>query len=58
MNLKFCKQMDYENKRDWTIGQNKPNQTQFQMPTNPSKERKKKGIRNFFWVSSAGMDIL
>ncbi len=25
MNLKFCKQMDYENKRNWTIGQNKPN---------------------------------
>ncbi len=25
MNLKFCKQMDYEYKRDWTIGQNKPN---------------------------------
>jgi hypothetical protein len=25
MNLKFCKQMAYENKRDWTIGQNKPN---------------------------------
>ncbi len=25
MNLKFCKQMDYVNKRDWTIGQNKPN---------------------------------
>jgi hypothetical protein len=25
MNLKFCKQMDYENKRDWTLGENKPN---------------------------------
>ncbi len=25
MNLKFCKQMDYENKRNWTIGQSKPN---------------------------------
>ncbi len=25
MNLKFCKQTDYENKRDWTLGQNKPN---------------------------------
>ncbi len=25
MNLKFCKQTDYEYKRDWTIGQNKPN---------------------------------
>ncbi len=25
MNLKFCKQMDYENKHDWTLGENKPN---------------------------------
>jgi len=25
MNLKFCKQMDYENISDWTIGENKPN---------------------------------
>ncbi len=25
MNLKFCKQMAYENKRDWTIGESKPN---------------------------------
>ena len=24
-NLKFCKQMDYENLSDWTIGENKPN---------------------------------
>ena len=30
MNLKFCKQMDYENISDWTIGENKTNQTQFQ----------------------------
>jgi len=25
MNLKFCKQMTYKNKRNWTLGQNKPN---------------------------------
>ncbi len=32
---------------------------QFQMPTNPSKEReRKKGFRNFFRVSVAGNDIL
>jgi hypothetical protein len=51
--------MAYENKYDWTLGENKPNQTQFQMPANPSKEREdKKGIRNFFLVSIAGKDIL
>ncbi len=25
MNLKFCKQTDYENISDWTIGESKPN---------------------------------
>ncbi len=25
MNLKFCKQTAYENKRNWTLGQSKPN---------------------------------
>ncbi len=39
MNLKFCKQMDYENKRDWTIGQNKPN-------SNPIKANFKKAKMN------------
>ncbi len=29
MNLKFCKKMAYENKCDWTLSDNKPNQTQF-----------------------------
>ncbi len=37
MNLKFCKQMDYENKSNWTIGQNKPNQTQFPKSQNERK---------------------
>ncbi len=30
MNIKFCKQTDYENKHNRTLGQNKPNQSQFQ----------------------------
>ncbi len=34
MNLKFCKQMAYENKYNWTIGENKPN-------SNPIYERPK-----------------
>jgi hypothetical protein len=25
MNLKFCKKMTYENKSNWTLGENKPN---------------------------------
>jgi len=29
MNLKFCEKMAYENKSNWTLGENKPNQTQF-----------------------------
>jgi len=32
MNLSFCKKMAYENKYNWTLGENKPNQTQFFTP--------------------------
>ncbi len=39
MNLKLCKQMDYENKGNWTIGQNKPN-------SNPIKPNLKKAQMN------------
>ena len=39
MNLKFCKQMDYENKSNWTIGQNKPK-------TNPIKPNLRKAKMN------------
>ena len=35
MNLKFCKKMPYENKDNWTLGENKPNQTQFQTQFQP-----------------------
>ncbi len=48
---------DYENKTTLSPPKNKPNQTQFQMPTNPSKERGKK-VRKFFWLSVAGKDII
>ncbi len=36
MNLKFCKQMAYKNKSNWTLGQNKPN-------SNPIKPNFQKG---------------
>ncbi len=39
MNLKFCKQMDYENKRDWTIGENKPN-------SNPISSKPKMNLKS------------
>ena len=39
MNLKFFKQMTYEYKRDWTIGQSKPN-------SNPIKPNFKKAKMN------------
>ncbi len=39
MNLKFCKQMDYENIRDWTLGQNKAN-------SNPIKPNLRKAKMN------------
>ena len=39
MNLKFCKQTAYENKRDWTIGESKPN-------SNPIKPNLKKAKMN------------
>jgi len=30
--------MGYANKCDWTLGENKPNQSQFENPTNAPKE--------------------
>jgi len=30
MNLSTCMKIAYENKSNWTLGENKPNQTQFQ----------------------------
>jgi len=39
MNLKFCKQTAYENKSNWTIGQNKPN-------SNPNKANSQKSKMN------------
>ena len=59
MNVSLNITKDYGNISDWTLGENKPKQTQFQMPTKPPKERKeKKGVRNFFWLSVAGKDII
>ncbi len=40
MNLKFCKQMAYENKRNWTIGQSKPNSN----PIKPNFQKAKMNV--------------
>ncbi len=40
MSLKFCKQMDYENKSNWTIGQNKPNSN----PIKPNSQKAKMNV--------------
>ena len=39
MNLKFCKQMEYENISNWTLGENKPN-------SNPNKPNLRKAKMN------------
>jgi len=42
MNLKFCKQMAYENKRNWTLGQNKPNSN----PIKPNCQKAKMNVNS------------
>ncbi len=53
MNANAFSQKDYENETAFRPQKNKPNQTQFQIPTNPSKERKeKKGCQELFLALS------
>ncbi len=53
MNANVYATKDYENKTAFRLEQNKPNQTQFQRPTNPSKEREeKKGYQGIFLALS------
>ncbi len=47
MSANAFSQKDYENETAFRLQKNKPNQTQFQMPTNPSKEREKKASGTF-----------
>jgi len=35
MNVSILSKMTYYNKSNWTLGENKPNQTQFKAKTNP-----------------------
>ncbi len=44
MNLKFCKKTTYENKRDWTIGENKPNSN----PIKPNSQKAKMNVNLTF----------
>ncbi len=41
MNVSILSKIAYENKSNWTIGENKPNQTQFQNTTPKEREEKK-----------------
>ncbi len=42
MNLNFYSTMDYENKSDWTIGENKPNSN----PNKPNLRKAKMNIKS------------
>jgi hypothetical protein len=41
MNVSIFSQMDYENKCNWTLGENKPNSNPIQSQSNPIAERVK-----------------
>ncbi len=45
MNVNLYNTMDYERKRNWTLGQNKPNQTQFTKSPNERKLNFNKGLQ-------------
>ncbi len=45
MNVSIFSQMTYENKSNWTLGENKPNQTQFPKSTNECKLIYNKGLQ-------------
>ena len=48
MNENLLATKDYKNETHPQAQKNKPNQTQFQMPTNPSKEREEKRVSGTF----------
>jgi len=41
MNVSILTKMAYENKRDWTLGENKPNSNPIQTQSNPISEKLK-----------------
>jgi len=45
MNVTSLITVDYENKSNWTLGKNKPNQTQFPKSTNECKLTYNKGLQ-------------
>jgi hypothetical protein len=52
MNVSIYNTTDYVNKRDWTIGQNKPNQTQSPKSPNECKLNFNKGLQKKRWFRS------
>ena len=45
MNIKSFNTVDYENKSNWTLGENKPNQTQFPKSPNECELTYNKGLQ-------------
>jgi hypothetical protein len=50
MNLSIFLQMDYEKLNDWTLGQNKPNQTQFKANSKPISEMPKMNVSIYYTI--------
>jgi len=57
MNVSILLQMDYENKRDWTIGQNKPNSKPIQSQSNPICRMPKMGVNSILTKDYERNDI-
>jgi len=51
MNVNIYNTMDYENKHNWTLGQNKPNQTQFKANSNPISKIPKMNV-NIYYITA------
>ncbi len=47
MNVSILLQMDYENKRNWTIGESKPNSNPIQTQSNPITRMSKMNVNSF-----------
>ncbi len=62
MNLSLYITKDYRKNDAFAVQKNKPNsnpnKANFKCPQTHQRSGKKKGVRNFFWVSAAGKDIM
>jgi len=49
MNINFYSTMDYENKHNWTLGENKPNSKPIQSQYKPDSRKAKNEIKLLFY---------